>query len=106
VIDRGKVIALDTPASLIRSLGGELVVEFPLAEGRIQEAELRAVEGVRGVRRSDGSFHVTAGEGYVTVPALLDLLRLRGAVPGPMTIRHATLEDVYVSLTGRQLRDG
>jgi ABC-2 type transport system ATP-binding protein len=105
VIDRGRVIALDAPMSLIRSLGGDLVMEFPLAEGEIAEQEIRAVEGVRGVRRSDGSFHVTAGEGYVTVPALLELLRRRGAVPGPMTIRHATLEDVYVSLTGRHLRD-
>jgi len=106
IIDRGRVIAQDTPAALIRSLGGDLVVEFPLEQGEISEDALREVDGVRRVRRSDGAFHVTAGEGYRTVPALLDFLRHRGAVPGPMTIRHATLEDVYIVLTGRQLRDG
>jgi ABC-2 type transport system ATP-binding protein len=105
VIDRGKAIALGAPASLIRSLGGDLVVEFSIAEGQIGEDELGGLEGVRKVRRSDGSFHVTAGDGYLAVPALLELLRRRRAVAGPMTIRQATLEDVYVSLTGRQLRD-
>jgi len=105
VIDRGKVIAMGTPSSLIESLGGDLVVEFVLSAGEVTENELRGVDGVRGVRRKNGAFHVTAGEGHVTVPALLDRLRDRGATPGRMTIRHATLEDVYVNLTGRHLRD-
>lgn len=105
VIDRGKVIALGSPAELVRSLGGDLVVELALSEGEVSESELRGVAGVRGIRRSNGAFHITAGESHITVPALLDRLRERGAVPAQMTIRHATLEDVYVSLTGRNLRD-
>ena len=105
VIDRGKVIALGSPAELVRSLGGDLVVERALSEGEVSESELRGVAGVRGIRRSNGAFHITAGESHVTVPALLDRLRERGAAPAQMTIRHATLEDVYVSLTGRNLRD-
>ncbi|HEX9191253.1 MAG TPA: ABC transporter ATP-binding protein [Candidatus Deferrimicrobiaceae bacterium] len=105
VIDRGKVIALGTPSSLIDSLGGELVVEFVLSAGEVDESELLKVTGVRSVRRYDGAYHVTAGEGHATVPELLERLRGRGATAGRMTIRHATLEDVYVTLTGRQLRD-
>jgi ABC-2 type transport system ATP-binding protein len=105
VIDRGKVIALGSPTELVRSLGGDLVVEFALSEGEVSESELRGVAGVRGIRRFNGAFHITAGESHVTVPALLDRLRERGAAPAQMTIRHATLEDVYVSLTGRNLRD-
>jgi ABC-2 type transport system ATP-binding protein len=105
VIDRGKVIALGSPAELVRSLGGDVVVELALSEGEVSESELRGVAGVRGIRRSNGAFHITAGESHVTVPALLELLRLLGAAPTQMTIRHATLEDVYVSLTGRNLRD-
>ncbi|MFA6147155.1 MAG: ABC transporter ATP-binding protein [bacterium] len=105
VIDHGKVIALGSPAELIRSLGGGLVVEFSLSEGEVSESELLGIAGVRGTRRTNGVFQVTAGESHVTVPALLDRLRERGAAPAQMTIRHATLEDVYVSLTGRNLRD-
>jgi ABC-2 type transport system ATP-binding protein len=103
VIDRGKVIAQGAPASLIRALGGGLVVEFTLSDGEVADAEVGRLDGVRGVRRSNGAFHVTADEGHLAVPALFDLLRAHGATPGPMTIRHATLEDVYVSLTGRRL---
>ena len=105
VIDRGKVIALGSPAELVQSLGGDLVVELALSEGEASESELRGVVGVRGIRRSNGAYHITAGESHVTVPALLERLRSLGAVPAQMTIRHATLEDVYVSLTGRNLRD-
>lgn len=105
VIDRGKVIALGSPTELVRSLGGDLVVELALSEGEVSESELRGVAGVRGIRRSNGAFHITAGESHITVPALLDRLRERGAAPAQMTIRHATLEDVYVSLTGKNLRD-
>jgi len=105
VIDHGKVIALGSPAELVRSLGGDLVVEFALSEGDLSAPDLLGVAGIRGVRRSNGAFHVTAAESNVTVPALLDRLRERGAVPSQMTIRQATLEDVYVSLTGRHLRD-
>jgi len=105
VIDHGKVIALGSPAELVRSLGGDLVVEFALSEGDLSDPELLGVAGVRGVRRSNGAYLVTAAESNVTVPALLDRIRERGAVPSQMTIRHATLEDVYVSLTGRHLRD-
>lgn len=105
VIDRGKVIALGSPTELVRSLGGDLVVELALSEGEVSESELRGVPGVRGIRRSNGAFHITAEESHITVPALLDRLRERGAAPAQMTIRHATLEDVYVSLTGKNLRD-
>jgi len=105
VIDHGKVIALGSPAELVRSLGGDLVVEFALSEGDLSAPDLLGVAGVRGVRRSNGAFHVTASESNVTVPALLDRLRERRAVPSQMTVRQATLEDVYVSLTGRHLRD-
>lgn len=105
IVDRGKVIALGTPAELIATLGGDLVVEVELAYGSVEDDALRAVAGVRAVRRSNTSILVTASEAHITVPALLDLVRGRDAALSHLTLRHATLEDVYVSLTGRHLRD-
>lgn len=105
VIDRGSVIALGTPGELIASLGGPMVVEIALAAGDIEDEAVRNVTGVRAVRRENGAILVTAAEAHVTVPALLDLARNRSAVLAHLTIRHATLEDVYVSLTGRRLLD-
>jgi len=105
VIDRGKVIALGTPGELIASLGGAMVVEVALAAGDVEDDAVRSIAGVRSVRRENGAILVTAAEAHVTVPALLDLVRSRSAALARLTIRHATLEDVYVSLTGRSLLD-
>jgi len=105
ILDRGKRIALGTPAELIATLGGDLVVEVELASGSVEDDAVRSVEGVRAVRRSNATILVTASEAHVTVPALLDLVRGSEATLSRLTLRQATLEDVYVSPTGRHLRD-
>ena len=103
VVDRGQVIALGTPAELIRKIGGEHVVEFSLGGGAsLPEAELRRLPGVEGVQGAT----LRAAEPHVVLPALLELARSRGATLAGLTTRSGTLEDVFVTLTGRQLRDG
>ena len=107
-MDHGKVIALGTPRSLIASLGAEHVVEFALADGAARApstAELAALPGVRAVRAGVERTALTVAEVHRAVPALLALLERRGAELSLLATHHATLEDVFVSLTGRQLRD-
>jgi ABC-2 type transport system ATP-binding protein len=106
IVDHGKVIAQGTPAGLVASLGGALLVEFSLDGGDIEEEAIRSVGGVRAVRRSGAAFQVAAAEPQAAVPALFDLVRRRSATINGLTIRQATLEDVFLSLTGRRLRDG
>ena len=107
VVDHGKVIALGTPRDLIGSLGAEHVVEFTLVEGSpaIDDAEVAALPGVRTVRRVAGGYEVQVEALHRAVPALLALLAQRGAELAHLTTHSASLEDVFVSLTGRQLRD-
>src|SRR5215510_771852 len=107
VVDHGKVIALGTPRDLIGSLGAEHVVEFTLVEGSpaIDEAEVAALPGVRAVRRLAGGYEVQVEALHRAVPALLTMLAQRGAELANLTTHSASLEDVFVSLTGRQLRD-
>jgi len=108
IMDHGKVIALGTPRSLIASLGAEHVVEFALADGATRAptpAELAALPGVRAVRPALDRTALTVAEVHRAVPALLGLLERRGAELSLLATHHATLEDVFVSLTGRQLRD-
>jgi ABC-2 type transport system ATP-binding protein len=107
VVDYGKVIALGTPSELIAALGAEHVVEFALEVGQVADAEwLRQVPGVQDVRyERDGTF-LTVSEVHRTVPALLSALKGHGLELARLTTHHATLEDVFVSLTGRHLRDG
>jgi ABC-2 type transport system ATP-binding protein len=107
VVDKGRVIALGTPRELIRSLGAEHVVEFAMDDGVTAppDAVLRALPGVQGVRHEDGACALITSELHLAVPALLDALgESRGAL-AHLTTHSATLEDVFVSLTGRRLRD-
>ena len=108
IIDHGKVIALGTPRDLIASLGAEHVVEFVLAgsSDSLSEDGLRRLEGVRAARRIDGNaWELRVSELHRTVPALLAELAQRHLQLAELRTHSATLEDVFVHLTGRQLRD-
>jgi ABC-2 type transport system ATP-binding protein len=108
ILDHGRVIALGTPRELIASLGAEHVVEFTLtgaARGPAWEAELGALPGVRAVRSTDGVVSLTVAELHRTLPALMTMLERRDQALASLTTHHASLEDVFVSLTGRRIRD-
>jgi ABC-2 type transport system ATP-binding protein len=107
IVDHGRVIALDTPRRLIASLGAEHVVGFALEDGSAvpDESALRALDGVTAVRREETAFELTSAELRRTVPALLSLVERTGLRLGMLRTHSATLEDVFVSLTGRHLRD-
>ncbi len=108
IVDHGRVIAIGTPRALIASLGAEYVVEFtsPMAPAGALDAELLgALDGVTAVREHEGRWTMEVRELARSVPALLGALRERGLELGELATHSATLEDVFVSLTGRQLRD-
>jgi ABC-2 type transport system ATP-binding protein len=109
IVDHGRVIALGTPRELIASLGAEHVVEFtvPAAEaGALSVHQLAALDGVQSAREHGGRWTLEVVELARAVPALLDELSRHGLPLGELATHSATLEDVFVSLTGRQLRDG
>jgi ABC-2 type transport system ATP-binding protein len=106
IMDHGKVIALGTPKELIRSLGAEHMVEFATAnEMPLDIGVLQSLEGVRAARTSKDGFQLEVDALHRTVPALLAELSQRGVEMNELRTRTATLEDVFVSLTGRHLRD-
>jgi ABC-2 type transport system ATP-binding protein len=111
VVDHGKMIALGSPAELIATLGGEHVVEFAVENGGDGETALpleplHALPSVIGVRSEAGAVQLTVGEPHRAIPALLDHLDRVQRHMTRLTTRHASLEDVFVNLTGRHLRDG
>ena len=106
IMDQGRLIALGTPRELVLSLGAEHVVEFALGDGHeLDTALLAALPGVRDVRRDAVHLHLSTSELHLTVPALLDLLNRRHATLSQLGTHSATLEDVFVTLTGKHLRD-
>ncbi len=104
IMDHGRVIALDTPRGLVASLGVEHLVEFAVDRPLEIEA-LRRLRGVRSARAENGCFQLQVEQLHEAVPALLDELEQRGLPLTELRTHSPTLEDVFVSLTGRHLRD-
>jgi ABC-2 type transport system ATP-binding protein len=104
IIDKGKVIALGTPRELVQSLGGTDVVEFS-CDGLMEEAGMSTLPGVHAVAGRNGGFSLTVEQLHKTLPLLLNHLQQKGRTLTGLSTHHATLEDVFVNLTGRHLRD-
>ena len=110
IVDHGRVIAEGTPAELIASLGAEHVLEFAVADGvRLDTAAVAAAVadavGMGAPSGHNGTWRLQVSELHQAMPALLGELRRQGAQLSELRTHSATLEDVFVTLTGRQLRD-
>jgi ABC-2 type transport system ATP-binding protein len=116
VVDHGKVIALGSPAELIASLGGEHVVEFAvngapgvggndLPSPALDPGLLLDLPSVISAQTEAGSIHLAVKEPHLAIPALMERLATGGHTLSALSTRHASLEDVFVALTGRHLRD-
>ena len=115
VVDHGHMIALGTPRELIASLGAEQVVFFAVEDGgddgdgltpQALEAVGRAVAAVRPPHATNGGWELPVAAPHTAIPALLAELPRHGARLAELRTHSPTLEDVFVSLTGRALRDG
>jgi ABC-2 type transport system ATP-binding protein len=104
IMDHGKVIARGTPRELVASIGVEHVVEFSTGMPIDLEA-IGAIPGAREVRAGDDGVSMQVTELHRAMPALLDALGRQGVPLTELRTRSATLEDVFVALTGRHLRD-
>ncbi len=104
VMDHGRIIALDTPDELVASLGASQVVDFQAAAS-LPTAELSALPGVQGADTRNGRQLLHTDRIGETLPALLALLGSRRIALADLQTRQATLEDVFIHLTGRTLQD-
>jgi ABC-2 type transport system ATP-binding protein len=111
IVDHGEIIAEGSPADLIERLGGHHVVEFAVGGGNNSgsngavHAEWDRLPGVESVLHDDGLVSLNVKEPHLTIPALLDAIRQQGSTLQHLTTRQASLEDVFVRLTGRHLRE-
>jgi ABC-2 type transport system ATP-binding protein len=107
IMDHGKVIARGTPAGLIASFCADHFVELSTSDASqpVDLAALRQIEGVRDARAENGTIRIQSSELHKAVPALLEELRRQGTPLTELRTHSATLEDVFVTLTGRHLRD-
>ena len=105
IIDHGLLIASGTSAELIDRLGGHRMVEFDATGQDAGPATWSSLPGVEAVHQEDGRVVLSVRELHETVPALLQALQSRGADLLRLTTRDASLEDVFMRLTGRHLRE-
>ncbi|HEY6332618.1 MAG TPA: ABC transporter ATP-binding protein [Blastocatellia bacterium] len=105
IMDHGKTIASGSPAELIASLGADQIVEFSV-KGTLDQAPLSGLPGVRAAREREGKHSLTVSDTGSALPALLAELENQRIKLDSLTTHEATLEDVFVSLTGRMLREG
>jgi ABC-2 type transport system ATP-binding protein len=104
IMDHGRVIALGTPNELVASLGADQVVEFHV-QGALLEEPLLRLSGVKAARKKNQGYFLTVTQIGEALPALLEEIARQGARLERLTTHQATLEDVFISLTGRVLRD-
>ena len=104
IMDHGKVIALGTPAQLIESLGADQIIEFSVTSAIADEA-LTQLPAVSHLHKRGEVYSLTVSEIGVALPALLAEIERQQSELVTLTTHQATLEDVFVSLTGRMLRD-
>ena len=105
IVDKGKVIALGTPIELIRSLGAEHLLEFTVEGRELSMDALASLSGVQTARRTGTGYSVSTSSTHQAVPALLAAITASGGKLTMLNTHTATLEDVFMSLTGRHLRD-
>jgi ABC-2 type transport system ATP-binding protein len=106
IVDHGRVIALGTPRELIAALRGEHVLEFALiGDSLVDEGPLSRIDGVCAASRRNGTYRLQVEQLHRAMPALLTELRRQGVQLSELRTHSASLEDVFMSLTGRHLRD-
>jgi ABC-2 type transport system ATP-binding protein len=106
VMDHGRTIALGTPSELVASIGGEQIVEFAIGAGApLNAAVLTEIPGVQSHRLDARLHQLSVSALHTAVPRIFESLAAQGLDLTQFRTHSATLEDVFVSLTGRNLRD-
>ena len=103
IMDGGKIIALDTSAGLIGRLGAKATIDSHI-KGRVAKDDLQALPHVSGVRQANERYIIYTDEMQPTLVALLAYSNEQGITITDLQVRTPTLEDVFLELTGRELR--
>jgi ABC-2 type transport system ATP-binding protein len=104
IMDHGRILEEGTVDELVSRRFKERAVRFDAIEG-LADAQLATMPGVTSVKHEDGEVLVYTRDVAGTIGAVLDAAEALGVEPANLGVRRATLEDVFLDLTGRALRD-
>ena len=104
IVDQGKIVASGTPTELKRRISGD-VVTFEVDDAARATTLLEALPAARDVTATPGGLRVTVDQGDVEAVPLMRALDAAGIQVGALRVAHPSLDDVFLTLTGRSLRD-
>lgn len=108
IIDHGKLLLLDTPDALKKTIGKGDIIELQLKDRAMNKNALERLNSIQGVEEAyelKGRIAVRALNATSKLPELIALIEGAGGSVSDITIRGNTLEDVFIYLTGRALRE-
>jgi ABC-2 type transport system ATP-binding protein len=105
IMDQGEIIAIDTPRRLVADLEAEHNIAF-LADGPIDLARLSCLPGVwAAANGQQGEYTLHVEDPQIALKGLMELASAEGFYPRDLRVKGASLEDVFISLTGRRIRE-
>ncbi|WP_338869039.1 ABC transporter ATP-binding protein [Myxococcus stipitatus] len=105
IIDHGRVMTRGTPRDIVATLGAEQVIELE-AESALDLERLRPLPAVVAAQRHADRVTLRVKELHVALPAVLRTVEEAGTPLRHLSTRRPTLDDVFIGLTGRSLREG
>ncbi|MBN2330407.1 MAG: ATP-binding cassette domain-containing protein [Candidatus Aenigmarchaeota archaeon] len=104
IIDHGKILAIDTPENMKRSLGGDLIT-LKVKDAAKTASIVRSIKGVKQVKRHDNSVSIAMANAGSRIPELLKKAESAGIEVESIDLHKPTLEDVFIHFTGKRIRD-
>jgi ABC-2 type transport system ATP-binding protein len=108
IIDNGKIVGEDTPKALKQQIAGDIIslgVNMHNGTGATVKEKLNEQAFLRELQETDGGLQLYVDRGDEVLPEVLRLLDSNGATIRSVTLARPTLEDVFLRLTGRSLRE-
>jgi ABC-2 type transport system ATP-binding protein len=105
IIDKGKIIALDTPNALKESLGGDIMTLTIEQKDADITSLIETSSKVKEVKKQDNTYRVKVENGEETAPQILNLLMEKGYKVTKLSLTKPTLDEVYLEYTGKTIRE-
>jgi ABC-2 type transport system ATP-binding protein len=105
IIDKGKIIVLDTPNALKESLGGDIMTLTIEQKDADITSLIETSSKVKEVKKQDNTYRVKVENGEETAPQILNLLMEKGYKVTKLSLTKPTLDEVYLEYTGKTMRE-
>ena len=104
IIDHGKIIALDKPNNLKNAIG-EDIISVQVSDGEKFSDILTKIEFIKRIKLHDNFLFLSVENGEIMIPRILRLAHEEGVLVHSVSLRKPTLEDVFLTFTGRTIRE-